>query len=274
MPTDTPMPDAEIHQNICLVYTLKRCIERSKSIEDARKKISTNPEYQKCLNICNRVIFNLCNKFRVNYRTQTHALVLAQLFVSLDSPEGHKALSPDCPFVKFWVCVAFISFNTSLHFHEVNPASLKDMMELSGMSFSDYAKKFYKCVQIHFLVKTQWSLFFPTPIDMFDCIKHDCDKNDTPCTRMMKDFINNDGIHCTICHCCAFDEFFTFSFHAMAVSAWVTAIRSKTLMYNYDPNDGVVEMLLSHLSNAPDLEETLACADLMCNEVRKYMTRK
>ena len=116
---------------------------------------------KKVFKVCRNILLLLSRKSPVHDRTTCHALALSQLFISIEGPEAHKKLSPDCPLISFWACVGIICFSISTGFHDVEWPSLADMMGVIGFPYSDYAKKFYVRVQIKFLESTQWSLYFP-----------------------------------------------------------------------------------------------------------------
>ena len=154
--------DTTANPAFCTYYTLQHCITRCKPIDEARRKIFSNPNYLACFDVCNETVLKLVKGFRIEERTACHALVLSQVFISLEGPSVHKTISSDCPFNAFWTCVAMICFSTCVGFNDVAWPNIIDMTKVVGLTYSDYAKSFYKRVQLKFLMTTQWSLYFPT----------------------------------------------------------------------------------------------------------------
>ena len=258
-------------------YSLKACLQRSERTEKALLKVHSDKAHFKCFDLCRHVIIFLAQKFRACEQSVSHALNLACIAVSLNGPSGHKTFSTSCPFNSFWVCISVICFSTSINFHETDHPLLRDIMFLLKIPYSGYAKMFYHRVQLKFLMQTGWSLYFPTAIDFYECLKLRMIRSDHGMAGTIMQLVSDQKVHCIIGYCCTEWDLLQFSFCSMAISAIATVIRLKG--GEYDPCDGVVETLVALLDADPDakpdakpdsgldLEEILRCAGIMYDRV-------
>jgi hypothetical protein len=246
-------------------YSLKACLERSEQTEKALMKVYSDQANFKCFDICRQIIIYLAHKFRVCEQSVSHALSLSYMAVALNGSGGHKIFSASCPFNSFWICISVICFSTSVNFHETNHPRLRDMMYLLKIPYSGYAKMFYHRVQLKFLMQTGWSLYFPTAIDFYECLKSRMFKSDPGMADTIMQLVSDHKVHCIISFCCTEWEMLQFSFCSMAVSAIATVIRIKG--GEYDPSDGVIETLVALLDPGMDMEEISRCSELMFKRV-------
>jgi hypothetical protein len=144
------------------MHGLLKCIEKCKYIDDARQLLSTKKEYERIFDVCNYVILMLAQFYETDERTACHALMVAQIFISRRSIADHRKFSPTTPFKLFWVCVAMVCYSLSASFHETKWPKLKEMITITKIPHSSYAKKFYKRTQVHVLSLIEWKLYFPT----------------------------------------------------------------------------------------------------------------
>lgn len=252
-------------------YSLKACLERSLHTERALLKLYSDKGHFKCFDMCRQIIIFLSQKYSVCEQSVNHALILSQIAVALNGPTGHKVFSASCPFNSFWICISVICFSVSVNFHETSHPRLRDMMLLLKIPYSGYAKMFYQRVQLKFLMQTEWSLYFPTAIDFYECLKLRMMKADPEMAETIMQFVKDRRVHCVLSFCSTEWEMLQFSLCTMAVSAVATVIRVKG--GGYDPGDGVVETLAELLGPEMDAGEISRCSELMYQRVTACMPK-
>lgn len=253
---------------MCRVYTLETCVAKSESVRDARKKLYYNPDYVTCFKVCTSAIYEMSIKYGTGDRTLGHALAMSQKFMALTKPTGHAVICPGCPFKTFWACIAMICFSISYSFHEPSNVVLKDMTACLGLSYSDYTKKFYKRMQREFLMITGWSLYFPTAIDFFDCIKFEAGLREDPHSQFISSHVRDHDVYLIINACYVDWMTLKYSCNAIAVAAIVVSIRMEA--ESFDPCDGLVEALAMY---GTDCEDVASCAELIQRRVIPLMRK-
>lgn len=144
------------------MHNLQECVEKCKYIDDARKILSSNSDYDRCFELCNCVILNLAQCYRSDDGTACHALMIAQTFIATANPEDHIKHPHTVRFGVFWRCVAVVCYTLAMNFNEMKSPIIQDLMCIAQITSLPNAKKFYKCTQMHVLSSINWKLHFPT----------------------------------------------------------------------------------------------------------------
>lgn len=157
--SDGPLTFSQMHN-------LKECVEKCKYIDDARKILSSNSDYDRCFELCNCVILNLAQCYKSDEGTACHALMIAQTFIATEKPEDHIKNPHTARFGVFWRCVAVVCYTLAMNFNEMKSPIIQDLMCIAQIPYLPNAKKFYKGTQMHVLSSIKWKLHFPTGENM------------------------------------------------------------------------------------------------------------
>ena len=140
-------------------HSLDECVKGLDYIDEARTELSTESLYKDPILLCHTAIFKLCACYEVTGSIALHSLMIADVFISKNAPQGH--LIPTAPFELFWTTVGMVCFTLSVNFHE-GVVILSDMMPAVGINDLKHERKYYKHVQMHVLAAIEWKLVFPT----------------------------------------------------------------------------------------------------------------
>ena len=144
------------------MHNLKECVEKCKYIDDARKVLSSDSDYNRCFELCNCVILNLAQCYKSNEGIACHALMIAQTFIATAKPEDHIKNQHTVRFGVFWRCVAVVCYTLAMNFSEMKSPIIQDLLCIAQIPYLPNAKKFYKYSQMHVLSSIKWKLHFPT----------------------------------------------------------------------------------------------------------------
>ena len=118
----------------------------------------SDPAYAECIKLCCGAVLYLCRIDNVSERITCHALMLAQHFISTETPVPN--MGPNL--IYYWVCVGVVCYTLSIKFHETWEPMLENTLCDIGMGDSLYARKYYIRTQSYVLNAIKWTLFFPT----------------------------------------------------------------------------------------------------------------
>jgi hypothetical protein len=219
---------------------MKICIKRSEFTEKHRLKLSTNEEYRQSLEKVAAMIGKLCDAYsrHVPLMVSIHALVMSQVIISL-TKIGFADFQSD-----FWVYVSMMCFKLSASFHGPMDVLVSDMLGILGFSYSVENKEIYKKVERVYLKLTNWSLFFPTPVNFCDCIKEKNVELDTPLGHIMSTCCTDEAVHGVLCFCLSKWDMLQYSFNSIAISAIATILRLKSVESEGYPDDGIIENIM------------------------------
>lgn len=141
---------------------LRECIEKCTYIDDARKILSGNSEYERCFEICNNAILSISQQYRIREGIACHAMMIAQTFISSEEPGNHIKKSSIPTFGLFWCYVSVACFTLSVNFTEMSSPDIQDLMTAVHIPSCLYVKNEFKRVQLIVLSAIKWKLYFPT----------------------------------------------------------------------------------------------------------------
>ena len=144
------------------MHDLPGCIQGCKKLDDIRRGLS-DPAYAECIKLCSGAVLLLCRIDNIDERITCHALILAQHFISTETPV--KDMGPDL--IYYWVCVGVVCYTLSIKFNETWEPMLENTLHAVGMSDSLRARKYYIRIQSRVLNAINWTLFFPTGDNFF-----------------------------------------------------------------------------------------------------------
>lgn len=216
------------------------CIKRSLSIENHRLKLSINEEYRQPVERVAAMIGQLCDAYTrdLPLMVSIQALVISQFIISLTKISFADSQS------NFWIYVSMMCFKLSVSFHGPKEVHVSDMMGILGYSFNAENKATYKQVERVYLKLTNWSLFFPTPVNFCDCIKEKNVELDTPLGHIMSTCCTDEAVHGVLCFCLSKWDMLQYSFNSIAISAIATVLRLKSVASEGYPDDGIIENIM------------------------------
>ncbi len=118
-----------------------------------------DPLYEIVIWLCKKSILNLCSNYGVDETVTIQALMIANTFISTNTPDGH--LKPTTKFDYFWTFVGVVCFALAVNFHE-GVVKLADMLPIVGIRHLEPESKYYKYLQSHILTAIEWRLFYST----------------------------------------------------------------------------------------------------------------
>ena len=216
------------------------CIQRSLSIEKSRIKLSANEEYRQSVERVAGMIGKLRDAYSRNIpmMVSIHALVMSQVVISLTKISFADANS------EFWIYVSMMCFKLSASFHGPMDVAVSDMLGILGYTHNIENKETYKKVERVYLKLTNWSLFFPTPVNFCDCIKEKNVELDTPLGHIMTTCCTDEAVHGVLCFCLSKWDMLQYNFNSIAISAIATILRLKSVSSEGYPDDGIIENIM------------------------------
>lgn len=219
---------------------MAHCIDRCISIEKHRLKLAQNEKYKFSVEKVAGIIGQLSDAYArdIPLMASIHALAMSQVIISLTSVK----FADDQP--NLWIYVSMICFKLSVSFHGPKDVRVPDMLSILGFGCDSSELYAYKKLERVYLKLTNWSLFFPTPVNFCDCIK---DKNvelDTPLGHVMSTCCTDEAVHGVLCFCLSKWDMLQYSFHSIAISAIATILRLKSVSSEGYPDDGIIEDIM------------------------------